>query len=107
MSTISGLKKAGLNQSRIAEEVGVNKSTISREFRRNKGRRGWYPKQAEELRNERREQCANAQRLSMSDWTEVERLVRLDMSPEQAAGRLALEPQKITFDTELHQSNDV
>ena len=104
---ISGLKKAGLNQSRIADEVGVNKSTISREFRRNKGRRGWYPKQAEELRNERREQCANAQRLSMSDWTEVERLVRLDMSPEQAAGRLALEPQKIAFIIELHQSNEV
>lgn len=88
---ISGLKKAGFNQSRIAEEVGVNKSTISRELRRNKGRRGWYPKQAEELRNERRKQCGNAQRLSMSDWTEVERLVRLDMSPEQAARRLVLE----------------
>lgn len=88
---ICGLKKAGLNQSRIADEVGVNKSTISREFRRNKGRRGWHPKQAEELRDERRKQCANAQRLSMSDWTEVERLVRLDMSPEQAARRLALE----------------
>jgi len=43
---ISGLKKAGLNQSRIADEVGVNKSTISREFRRNKGLRDWYPKQA-------------------------------------------------------------
>ena len=88
---ISGLKKAGLNQSRIAEEVGVNKSTVSREFRRNKGRRDWHPKQAQELRDERRKQCANAQRLSLPDWTEVERLVRLDMSPEQAARRLALE----------------
>ena len=88
---ISGLKKAGLNQSRIADAVGVSKSTISREFRRNKGRRDWYPKQAQELRNERRKQCANAQRLSMSDWTEVERLVRLDMSPEQVSRRLALE----------------
>ncbi|PSJ16122.1 hypothetical protein C7H79_15225 [Nitrosomonas supralitoralis] len=51
---ISGLKKAGLNQSQIADEVGVHKSTISREFRRNKGRRGWHPKQAQELRDERR-----------------------------------------------------
>lgn len=88
---ISGLKKAGLNQSRIADEVGVNKSTISREFRRNKGRRGWHPKQAQELRDGRREKCFNAQRLSMPEWTEVERLVRLDMSPEQVARRLALE----------------
>ncbi|MBS0424199.1 MAG: helix-turn-helix domain-containing protein [Proteobacteria bacterium] len=29
---ISGLKKAGLNQSQIVDEVGVDKSTISREF---------------------------------------------------------------------------
>jgi IS30 family transposase len=42
---ISGLKKAGLNQSQIVDEVGVHKSTISREFGRNKGRRGWRPRQ--------------------------------------------------------------
>ena len=53
--------------------------------------RDWCPKQAQELRDERRKQCVNAQRLSLLDWTEVERLVRLDMSPEQAARRLALE----------------
>ncbi|SOD22958.1 Helix-turn-helix domain-containing protein [Nitrosomonas ureae] len=43
---ISGLTKAGLNQSQIADEWGVYKSTISPEFRRNKGRHGWHPKQA-------------------------------------------------------------
>ena len=73
------------------DEVGVHKSTISRELRRNKGRRGWHPKQAQELRDERRKKCANAQRLSLPEWTEVERLIRLDMSPEQASCRLALE----------------
>lgn len=88
---ISGLKKAGLNQSQISDEVGVYKSTISRELRRNKGRRGWHPKQAQELRDERRKKCANAQRLSLPEWMEVERLIRLDMSPEQASCRLALE----------------
>ena len=85
------MKKAGLNQSQISDEVGVHKSTISRELRRNKGRRGWHPKQAQELRDERRKKCANAQRLSLPEWTEVERLIRLDMSPEQASCRLALE----------------
>lgn len=88
---ISGLKKAGLNQSQISDEVGVHKSTISRELRRNRGRRGWHPKQAQELRDERRKKCANAQRLSLPEWMEVERLIRLDMSPEQASCRLALE----------------
>jgi transposase, IS30 family len=88
---ISGLKKAGLNQSQIADELVVHKSTISREFRRNKGRRGWHPKQAQELRDERRKNCANAQRHSLLEWTEVERLIRQDISPEQASQRLALE----------------
>ena len=88
---ISGLKKAGLKQSQIADEVGVHKSTISCELRRNKGRRGWRPKQAQELRDERRQGCTNAKRFSLNDWAEVERLIHLGMSPDQAAERLALE----------------
>lgn len=88
---ISGLKKSGLKQSQIADEVGVHKSTISRELKRNKGLRGWLPKQAQSLRDERRRMCSNAKGFSLDDWQEVERLIRLDMSPEQAAQRLALE----------------
>lgn len=45
---ISGLKKAGLNQSKIDDEVGVYKSTISREFELNKNRRVWRLRQLEE-----------------------------------------------------------
>ena len=50
---IYGLKQSGMNQTEIAEKIGVNKSTISREFGRNKGQRGWRPKQAQSLRDER------------------------------------------------------
>ncbi len=88
---ISGLKKAGLKQSQIAGEVGVDKSTISRELRRNKGQRGWRPKQAQELRDERRRDCTNAKRFTQEDWNGVEALIQQDMSPDQAAERLALE----------------
>ena len=88
---ISGLRKAGLKQEQIAEEVGVNKSTISRELRRNKGLRGWRPKQAQELRDERRQGCTNARQFTLTDWAEVEKLIQQDMSPDQAAQRLALE----------------
>lgn len=88
---IYGLKQAGLKQSQIAEKVGVDKSTISREFRRNKGRRGWRPKQAQSLRDERRQACLNGKQFSSDDWAEVERLIRADLSPEQAADRLAFE----------------
>lgn len=88
---ISGLKKAGLKQSQIADEVGVDKSTISRELKRNKGQRGWRPKQAQELCDERRRDCANAKRFTQDDWDGVEVLIRQDLSPDQAAERLALE----------------
>lgn len=88
---IYGLKKAGWKQVRIAAEVGVNKSTISRELKRNRGERGWRPKQAQRLRDARRQGCINSRRFSLNDWAEVERLIRADLSPEQAAARLELE----------------
>jgi len=88
---LSGLKKAGWKQARIAVEVGVDKSTISRELKRNKGARGWRPQQAQRLRDERRQGCVNGKQFSLNDWAEVKRLIRQDFSPEQAAARLARE----------------
>ena len=88
---ISGLSKSGWNQTQIAVEVGVNKSTISRELRRNKGQRGWRPKQAQSMRDERKQACINGKQFSLNEWAEVERLTRADLSPEQVANRLELE----------------
>ena len=88
---IYGLKQAGLDQTQIAQKVGVDKSTISREFRRNKGLRGWRPKQAQALRDERKQANFNGKQFASDDWAEVGRLIREDLSPEQAADRLALE----------------
>ena len=51
---ISAMKKIGHRQKEIAEELGVNKSTISRELRRNTGERGYRPKQAHEKALNRR-----------------------------------------------------
>lgn len=88
---IYGLKQAGLDQTCIAQQIGVDKSTISREFRRNQGQRGWRPKQAQSLRDERKQACSNGRQFSSHEWAEVERLIRADLSPEQAANRLELE----------------
>jgi IS30 family transposase len=71
--------------------MGVHKSTISREFSRNKGRRDWRPKQAQSMRDERKQACANGKQFSPNEWAEVERLAREDLSPEQVANRLELE----------------
>ena len=80
---IYGLKQAGLKQTEIAEKVGVSKSTISREFSRNQGKRGWRPKQAQCMRDERRRACPNGNQFLPGEWQEVERLIRLDLSPDQ------------------------
>lgn len=88
---ISGLHKVGWNQTQIADEIGVHKSTISREFSRNKGLRGWRPRQAQSMRDERRHACINGKQFSSNEWAEVDRLTRADLSLEQVANRLELE----------------
>jgi len=41
------LKKAGKSQKEIAALLGVSESTISRELKRNQGKNGYRPKQAQ------------------------------------------------------------
>ena len=43
---LSALLKMGHSQTEITEVTGMHKSTISRELRRNRGQRGYRPKQA-------------------------------------------------------------
>lgn len=79
---IHALLKAGLDQTEIAMVLKRHKSTISREIRRNSGLRGYRPKQAQRLADERR-QTRVKPRISTSSWSTVERLLREDWSPEQ------------------------
>ncbi len=53
--TIYRMGKAQYSQSRIAEALGYSQSTISRELSRNRGRRGYRPKQAQEKAQKRLE----------------------------------------------------
>ena len=47
---ISGLlKAAGISKSQIALEIGCNRSTNYRELKRNTGKRGYRPKQAQSV----------------------------------------------------------
>jgi len=75
------LMKAGLCQTEIAETIGLHKSSISRELRRNQGRRGYRPKQAHQLAVARRDKAKS--RITAEDWELIEGLVGLDWSPEQ------------------------
>lgn len=83
---IYSLKKIGCNQTEIAENVGVDKSTISRELRRNKGQKGYRPKQAQRMAEARRNKTPC--RITGSQWAFVEGLLNLKWSPEEISGWL-------------------
>ena len=94
---IYALKKTGHTGTEIAEVIGVHKSTVSRELRRNRGGRGYRPQQAHTLALERRSKTVC--RISAKTWTVVEKLLRQEWSPEQISGRLKKE-QKIGISPE-------
>jgi len=84
---IQALMKTGQNQAQIAAVLGVPKTTISRELRRNRGRRGYRPHQAPCLA-QARQGCKRRARLTPTTWQQVETLIREAWSPQQIHGRL-------------------
>ena len=77
---ISVLLKAGLNQTEIAMILERHKSTINREITRNSGLRGYRPKQAQRLAEERRYSKARP-RISRAAWSDVRKLLRERLEP--------------------------
>ena len=76
------LKKAGHSQARIAALLEVHKSTISRELRRNCGQRGYRPRQAHLLAQQRHREKPRLL-IQPETWQRIEAQLRLDWSPEQ------------------------
>jgi len=68
----------------IAKVVGVDRSTIYREVKRNTGQRGYRPKQAHEKALARR-QGKSKERIRPETWSLVEEKLGVDWSPEQIA----------------------
>ena len=61
------LLKAGHNQTMIANILAIHKSTVSRELRRNRGLRGYRPKQAHEKAMQRRHEKAKTH-IPLTTW---------------------------------------
>ena len=81
--------KAGLCQTEIAKTIGVHKSTISREIKRNRGKRGYRPKQAQQFAIMRQDKAKP--KIKLEDWMQIEKLIRSDWSPEQISSYLEKE----------------
>ncbi|MFT5084359.1 MAG: IS30 family transposase [Lentisphaeria bacterium] len=81
--------KAGYTQKKVAQELGRHPSTISRELKRNTGLRGYRPKQAQRLTDERKHLYTHTHtRITDSTWQRVEILLREEWSSEQISGGL-------------------
>lgn len=83
---IYALLKAGLNQTKIAKLIGVNKSTVSREIRRNTGLKGYRPQLASRKALERRRGAFKNVRFTDEVKAEVAAYLKQDWSPEQISG---------------------
>jgi len=88
---IYGLQQAGKTQKNMAEIVGVHKSTISREIRRNSGLRGYRPKQAQVIATARKAGAPKREKMTPELTQKIEEKVKMDWSPEQISGRLLRE----------------
>lgn len=86
---IAAFMKAGYSQKQIAQEIFVHPSTISRELRRNRGLRGYRPRQAQALAEDRK-QAKQRKRISPETWETVNRHLFEQWSPEQINGYLKL-----------------
>lgn len=87
-------RSQGKSIQEIARLTARSPSTISRELRRNAGKREPYsPSKAEHQYHCRRERCHRKYKLEQSELRKIVRwmLVHLWCSPEQVAGRLRLE----------------
>lgn len=82
------LMEAGKNQKEIAALLGVSESTVCRELKRNRGKKGYRPKQAQIKANRRRKGAAKAIKMTGGVVAVIEEKIRLDWSPEQISGWL-------------------
>ena len=85
---IYGFLKAGFSRTAIAKKIGVHKSTVSRELRRNRGKNGYRPKQAHRLASTRRALATKSIKLTPRLIAIIESLIRQDFSPAQVSGFL-------------------
>jgi len=80
--------KAGYTIKQIASQLGVHRTTISREIKRNSGNRGYRFKQAQSLYVKRRAGSAKRIRFTADIQVLVSYLLRQDWSPAQISGWL-------------------
>jgi len=92
---ISALLKAGLTPTQISVNLGRHKSTISREIKRNSGLRGYRPRQACLLAEDRSLHSRNARQITQADWLCAKKYLKDQWSPEQITSEVPMSHETI------------
>lgn len=101
---ISALLQAGHSQKEIAEVIGKDKSVISRELKRNGGKRGYSARLAQEKAQERKERYGRPRKFTVAMREEVERWLRQEQySPEQIVGMARREGRPMVSHERIYQ----
>lgn len=102
---IYALLHSGHSQAHIARQLGVDRSTISREVVRNAGARGYRFKQAHEKAVQRRKGASETPRKMTPDVVELieEKLTQEQWSPDQISGRLAKDGVAVVSHERIYQ----
>ena len=80
---IETLKRQGFKQAEIARIVGCSPSTISRELRNNKSKKGYLAKKANGMAKQRMlTKAAKRRKMTEAMWQEVKALLKLGWTPE-------------------------
>ena len=88
---IYALKKARLLNKDIAIIIGTSPATIGREIKRNSGKRGYRPKQAQIKADRRKHLAAKSLKMKPEVIELIESQIRFDLSPDQASNVLKQE----------------
>jgi IS30 family transposase len=103
--TISVMLQKGYTQKQIAEAIGKDKSTVSREIRRNcDARSGAYRHELAQRKCDKRHQTKPKKiRFTEQVKAYVDTLLKNDFSPEQIAGRAKLEKMECVSHERIYQ----
>jgi IS30 family transposase len=94
------LKERGDNHSEIAKALGVHRSSISRELKRNTGQRGYRYKQAHEMALKRKLEVAHANKTMTPKLISIiKEKLGLQWSPVQISGWLKKQGRLISHET--------
>ena len=86
------LRKARIPMTQITELLGRSRPTLYRELKRNTGRRGYRPRQAQHLAEERERLKTRPRKMTPPVVAYIQEKLRLQWSPEQIAGVMKTDP---------------